>query len=298
MRHVSPGRRMMLAAAFVAAAVMPLSVIAQKSIGITVYQDINFKGRSTLIERDTPDLRSIGLERQISSFRLPPGESWEVCAGVNYTGRCQVFKGDTGDLRRSGWNDNILSMRRAGNIGGDTSAVPRGALELYSGQHFTGRKIVVNGENPDFRKQSFNDRALSLRSAPGEVWEVCFNIKFDDCRVVDGDVPDLQRLGLTGISSARYRGRNYQMRPSNTLELYAGTDFSGERLAVTGADADLRQANFSDRAMSLRVPRGQSWEICNNVNFDDCRVVDRDVPNLEQLGLLRRISSVRPHRVR
>ncbi len=288
----------MLVAAFVAATVIPLSLFAQKSVGITVYQDINFKGRATLVDRDTPDLRALGLERQISSFRLPPGESWEVCAGVNYTGRCQVFKGDTGDLRRSGWNDNILSMRRSGNIGGDFSPVPRGSLELYSGQRFTGRRIVVNGENPDFRRQNFNDRALSLRSAPGEVWEVCFNIKFDDCRVVDGDVPDLERLGLTGISSARYRGRSWQMRPSTSLELYAGTDFSGERIVVTASEPDLRRANFSDRAMSLRVPRGQSWEICNNVNFDDCRVVDRDVANLTELGLLRRISSVRPHRVR
>lgn len=288
----------MLVAAFVAATVIPLSLFAQKSVGITVYQDINFKGRATLVDRDTPDLRALGLERQISSFRLPPGESWEVCAGVNYTGRCQVFKGDTGDLRRSGWNDNILSMRRSGNIGGDFSPVPRGSLELYSGQRFTGRRIVVNGENPDFRRHNFNDRALSLRSAPGEVWEVCFNIKFDDCRVVDGDVPDLERLGLTGISSARYRGRSWQMRPSTSLELYAGTDFSGERIVVTASEPDLRRANFSDRAMSLRVPRGQSWEICNNVNFDDCRVVDRDVANLTELGLLRRISSVRPHRVR
>jgi hypothetical protein len=298
MRQVSPGQRLIVAAACVASTLMPLSLIAQKSIGITVFEDINFKGRSTLVERDTPNLRAIGIDRQISSFRLPPGESWEVCAGVNYSGRCQVFKGDTSDLRRSGWNDNIMSMRRAGNIGGDVSAVPRGSLELYSGQRFTGRRIVVNGENPDFRKQSFNDRALSLRSAPGEVWEVCFNIKFDDCRVVDGDVPDLERLGLTGISSARYRGRSWQMRPSSTLEMYAGTDFSGERLLVNGAEADLRRANFSDRAMSLRVPRGQSWEICNNVNFDDCRVVDHDVADLNTLGLLRRISSVRPHRLR
>lgn len=298
MRQVSPGLRLIVAAACVAAALVPLSLIAQKSIGITVYEDINFKGRSTLVDRDTPNLHAIGIDRQISSFRLPPGESWEVCAGVNYTGRCQVFKGDTSDLRRSGWNDNIMSMRRAANIGGDVSAVPRGSLELYSGQRFTGRRIVVNGENPDFRRQSFNDRALSLRSAPGEVWEVCFNINFDDCRVVDGDVPDLERLGLTGISSARYRGRNWQMRPSNTLEMYAGTDFSGERLVVNGAQPNLGKSNFNDRAMSLRVPRGQSWEICNNADFDDCRVVDRDVANLNELGLLRRISSVRPHRVR
>ena len=80
------------------------------------------------------------------------------------------------------------------------------------------------------------------------------------------------------------------------LELYTGTNYSGQRLVLTGDTPSLRRQNFNDRAISLRVPNGESWEVCINDNYDDCRPVDRDIPDLASIGISRMISSARPSR--
>jgi len=80
----------------------------------------------------------------------------------------------------------------------------------------------------------------------------------------------------------------------DTLELFAGTDYSGQRKEITGAVASFRDIDFNDRAISVRVPAGQSWELCVNVNFDDCRVVNASMPDLNVIGLRRVVSSARP----
>jgi hypothetical protein len=213
-----------------------------------------------------------------------------------------VFTNTTSDLRRSDWNDEIMSIRRARNERDDRGQgrggfgqVPSGSLELYSGPNFTGQRVVLTGPGADFRRFNFNDRALSLRAVSGESWEVCSNINFDDCRVVDGELPNLSRVGLAGISSAKPRGRSWGLRPAATVELYAGMDFSGEEKVVNRENPDLKRDNFNDRALSIRIPRGQQWEVCVNAKYDDCRVLDHDVRDLGQIGLGRNISSVRLH---
>jgi hypothetical protein len=290
---------MTVAVALVAA---PPALRAQRDVGIRIFDDINYRGRSASIDRDVPDLVAYGFDRRVSSLRIAPGESWEVCTGRNYSGRCKIFGGVIPDLRRGGWNDEIVSIRRARPVEQGRPGygiVPAGSLELYAGADFSGRRIVLTGPTPDFRRFNFNDRALSLRAVRGEPWEVCYNINFDDCRVVDGEVANLARFGLEhGISSARPRPRGWVLQAATSIELYAGIDYSGDRLIVRGAIADLNRDHFNDRAMSLRVPRGERWEVCVNSGFDDCRVVDHDIPNLDEIGLRRLISSIRPHRDR
>src|SRR5579863_2210123 len=292
MRLTSTSVRLLLALALTAVAA-PRALRAQEH-GITVYENIDFKGRNVTIEHDVPNLREFGFDRQISSFRIPPGEAWEVCTGRDFTGRCRVFTGTVADLRRSDWNDVILSVRRAHVDHPALGVVPAGSLELYSGPDFSGRRIVLTRSAPDFRAFNFNDRAMSLRTVSGEVWEVCYNINFDDCRAVDGEIPNLARYELLGISSARPRGRDWVLRPARTIELYSGRDFSGEVRVINGANGNLESAHFNDRAESLRVPRGQAWEVCVDAGFNNCRVIDHDVANLAAEGLYRNISSVRP----
>lgn len=81
-------------------------------IGITVFQDRNFRGRTLTFQRDIPNLRSYNMDRRISSLRIGPGEQWEVCASPNFRGGCVVVSGEESDLRRNGWNDRIASVRR------------------------------------------------------------------------------------------------------------------------------------------------------------------------------------------
>jgi hypothetical protein len=286
------------AIAAAAAVAAPLVLRAQdgREVGITIYESSDFRGRAVVIDGNVPDLREYGFDRPVSSFRLAPGQVWEVCTGRGFTGRCRVFTDTVNDLRRMDWNDDIMSIRRAQRPDRPVfGIVPPGSLELYAGTDYSGQRIVLTGPAPDFRRFNFNDRALSLRTLSGEAWEVCYNINYDDCRVVDGELPNLVRFNLTGISSARPRGRGWQLRPASSIELYSGRDFSGDFRVLTGVNPDLNRQNFNDRAESLRVPRGQQWEVCVNAGFDDCRVVDHDIPDLAAIGLNRNISSVRPH---
>jgi beta/gamma crystallin/peptidase inhibitor family I36 len=81
-------------------------------IGLEVFADIGFRGRSAMFSSNTPDVQSTGMAGQISSLRVPSGETWQVCTQADYRGRCQVVTGDVSDLRRGDWNDVIASARR------------------------------------------------------------------------------------------------------------------------------------------------------------------------------------------
>jgi hypothetical protein len=57
--------------------------------------------------------------------------------------------------------------------------------------------------------------------------------------------------------------------------------------------SDLRRLGFNDAAQSLRIGPRESWEVCDHIDFNDCRVVSSDYADLNRLGMSRRISSVR-----
>jgi hypothetical protein len=80
--------------------------------GIMVFTDRDFRGESVSFREDAPDLVPYGLNDKISSLRIPPGESWEVCQDINFVNRCQVVNRSIADLRSIGWDDRISSMRR------------------------------------------------------------------------------------------------------------------------------------------------------------------------------------------
>lgn len=81
-------------------------------VGITVFADPNFRGKSATYRQDVPDLQPLGLNDKVSSLRVGRGEQWEVCEHANYQGRCVVVSGNEADLRRNSWNDLISSFRR------------------------------------------------------------------------------------------------------------------------------------------------------------------------------------------
>jgi hypothetical protein len=80
--------------------------------GIMVFTDRDFRGESVSFRDDAPDLLPYGLNDKISSIRIPPGESWEVCQDVNFVNRCQIITRSVADLRSIGWDDRISSLRR------------------------------------------------------------------------------------------------------------------------------------------------------------------------------------------
>src|SRR5262245_66105398 len=86
-------------------------------IGITVFADLNFRGKTATFRQDVPDLRPMGLDNRIRSLRVGRGEKWEVCEHANYQGRCVVVSGDESDLRRNAWDRIISILRRVDGAG-------------------------------------------------------------------------------------------------------------------------------------------------------------------------------------
>ena len=82
-------------------------------VGITVFTDSNFRGKSASFRQDVPNLDGYrGFNDKVSSLRVGPGEQWEVCEHANYGGRCVVVSGQESDLKRNSWGDVISSLRR------------------------------------------------------------------------------------------------------------------------------------------------------------------------------------------
>lgn len=84
------------------------------------------------------------------------------------------------------------------------------SITLYEGENFTGRQITIYGEERDFTRLGFNDRARSARTS--ESFLVCEDSYFRGrCERVTGAIRNLDRLGMSGrVSSAREdRGGDY-----------------------------------------------------------------------------------------
>jgi hypothetical protein len=279
--------------------------------GMSVYEDANFRGRNATFIDDMPDLRQTGLDRRISSIRVAVGEVWQVCTERNYQGRCQVVSGTESNLQLNGWNDVIQSARRVqggggsgrggGGRGGGSFDRPRpGTIELYAGTQYSGQREIVEQAEPNLRRFDFNDRASSLRVAAGEAWEVCVNQNYDDCRLVDEDMPTLNQLGLNReISSVRPRpnwgggiGRGGRGGPRPQAILYDQANYRGRSIILAGEEPRIQLT--SNSAGSLRIISGR-WELCVQPGFSGrCVTVNQNVPDIRRLSLPGRVSSARP----
>lgn len=296
----TPGSRSVqatFAVAFIAA--LAPAVAAQErqigGVGFTVFEDADFRGRNATFLQDTPNLLASGLNDRISSLRVGPGEMWEACEHTNYGGRCQVFSGTELDLRRVGWNDMISSARRVRGGGGVYPPVPgpRG-LELFSRRGFSGDRRHVVDAIRDLGRIGFNDQAMSLRPAPSETWQVCAEIDYRGCLLVNSDWPDLNGLGMMRrISSARpwSSGGGGPSPGQARLVLFDDRGFRGQSFNVSRAMPVL--LGFANRAESAQVIG--VWEICERPAFKGrCVIVTSNVNDLRLLGLSNGVGSARP----
>lgn len=168
-----------------------------------VFANPNYRGRSATLNGDIPDIRQYGMNDQITSLRIPNGQTWEICVDVEYQGGCQTVSGSVADLRDVGWNDRISSMRRVGRAyrgrryGNDGAVGTSGnnnnqnGLVFFNQPNFRGASTFVSaGSNGNVA------RTGSVRVQGGGVWEVCDNQ--GDCARIDRDMNDLRALGLNG----------------------------------------------------------------------------------------------------
>ena len=79
-----------------------------------------------------------------------------------------------------------------------------GSLVLYSEDQFQGSALPFEGEQANLSDSGWNNQAESLSIREGDIWEVCGETEFRDCKRIDSNVPDLGKLGLNKkISSIR-----------------------------------------------------------------------------------------------
>lgn len=83
---------------------------------LVVFEHSDFRGASRRIEGEVRELRDIGFQDRISSFRVEGG-AWEVCTDAGFRGRCQVFDGDIPDLTDVNLDGAVSSLRPAGEGG-------------------------------------------------------------------------------------------------------------------------------------------------------------------------------------
>ncbi|HEU5251012.1 MAG TPA: beta/gamma crystallin-related protein [Thermoanaerobaculia bacterium] len=268
-------------------------------VGITVFRDEHFRGKTVTFRSDVPDLRQYDMNDRITSLRIAPGESWEVCESANYRGRCQVFSEDESDLRRLGWTDRISSLRRVRAGGGSGSPYGKFGIVLYDEPFFRGRSVTVKEPIENLRSENFHDRAESVRVVSG-TWELCSEPGFRTCQTVDRDVAELSSIGLNRrLSSARpapFGPGGGLYRPSYPdsarLVLFEGVGFRGRSISLETASGDL--GGFGGRARSLQVVSG-TWLVCDRPQFAGrCREVSGSIADLDQWGLEGRIMSARP----
>ena len=146
---------------------------------VTVYRDMSFQGQARNFDSDMNDLRAVGLNDRISSFRVstrgtwggPPVEheggwamSWGrpsvpgsgVCFYRDINFRGQYFcapAGATAAQVPAGMNDQISSIRIFGNA----------EVVVYRDMDFQGEARRFDSDMNDLRRAGLNDRISSFR---------------------------------------------------------------------------------------------------------------------------------------
>jgi Beta/Gamma crystallin len=268
--------------------------------GVTVYADANFSGQSVSFRGDMPNLASSGWNDKISSIRIPSGETWEMCQDVDYRNQCQVLSGDVADLRGMGWNDRISSLRRAdsGRQWGRTFD-NRIGITVYADRNFKGQSVSFGDDTPNVDR--LNDKISSVRIPNGDAWEVCQDTDYrNQCQVLSGDVADLRGMGwndrissLRRMNNGRRSGGTFDNRVIG-ITIYADSNYSGQSASFRDDMPDLVSHGWNDKISSIRIPSGETWEMCQDVDYrNQCQVLSGDVADLRAMGWNDRISSLR-----
>ena len=190
---------------------------AQFRGGITVFTNPDFSGESASFRDDTPDLVEYELNDKISSIRVSPGESWEVCQDINYANRCQIVTRNIPNLKSIGWDDRISSLRRLGGGRSGRGRPPfypepgnRSGATVFTDRDFRGESSSFREEASDLVAFGLNDKISSIRIPQGESWEVCQDINFGNrCQIITRSISDLRSIGWDDrISSLRRVERN------------------------------------------------------------------------------------------
>jgi hypothetical protein len=96
------------------------------------------------------------------------------------------------------------------------------------------------------------------------------------------------------VSGATAADQIAQAGTDGSLVLYSEDEYQGSVGAYDSEQSNLAVTGWNNQAESLRIRDGDIWEVCADVDFKNCKRVDRSVADLGSLGLNKKISSIRP----
>jgi Beta/Gamma crystallin len=97
---------------------------------------------------------------------------------------------------------------------------------------------------------------------------------------------------LTSAATTSVSAQN--RRNAGGVTVYTNKNFSGESVSFGADTPDLRGYSLNDKISSIRIPTGETWEICQDINYENrCQVLTGSVSDLRAMGWNDRISSLR-----
>jgi hypothetical protein len=196
-------RRPLLAAMTLAtvatSALMPATTpaAAQSAVFATLFENVNYFGRSTTLYANTPDLKTVGFNDMASSLTVPLGTKVALYEHANYLGACTAFTANDPDLRDNFvLNDRVSSVR----FGQDCP------LQLYDSAGYNGPYRLFWSDVPNLGTHSFDNTVASLRVPPGTKVAAWSDPNYGGlCEEFTADDPDLSNnvIKATRISSIR-----------------------------------------------------------------------------------------------
>jgi hypothetical protein len=164
------------------------------------------------------------------------------------------------------------------------------SLTLYSGTNFSGESKQVG-------LASTNVGGFVARSAEATGrWRVCSGpLGLFGCRTIEGRVADLGGSGLTVVSAVFGIGTQQPTQPQTNnspvyppqsgVLLFSEPNFTGRQQLVTSDIASLNSLNFGDNAKSAMVAANESWQLCENSNYDgSCFTLQGSMSNLGNMS--------------
>jgi beta/gamma crystallin len=206
-----------------------------------------------------------------------------------------------GGLRTLVWTLAVFFL-----TGGGISAQYRGGITVFTDPDFGGESASFREDTPDLVAYELNDKISSIRIPRGESWEVCQDINYANrCQIITRDMSNLREIGWDNrISSLRRvtgngfgRGRPPLFPDTGNrggITVFTDRDFRGDTASFREDAADLVAYGLNDKISSLRIPPGESWEVCQDIKFQNrCQIITRSIPDLKSIGWDDRISSLR-----
>lgn len=81
---------------------------------------------------------------------------------------------------------------------------------------------------------------------------------------------------------------------STGVTVYTNPDFSGQSASFRDDTPTLVPYGLNDKISSIEIPYGETWEVCQDVNYaNQCQVLSDGVSDLRDMGWNDRISSLR-----